>query len=68
MAHPGHRLQTQLGLDWPLAWSSCCCLGCLLGLVNGLLVEVAQIDSFIATLGTGTVLYAIALWYTQGAR
>jgi ribose transport system permease protein len=30
------------------------------------LVEIAQIDSFIATLGTGTVLYAIAMWHTQG--
>ena len=36
------------------------------GLFNGLLVEVAQIDSFIATLGTGTVLYAIAMWHSQG--
>ncbi len=36
------------------------------GLFNGLLVELAQIDSFIATLGTGTVLYAIAMWHSQG--
>jgi ribose transport system permease protein len=32
------------------------------------LVEIAQIDSFIATLGTGTVIYAIALWYTEGRQ
>ena len=37
---------------------SCCCSAASLGLLNGLLVEVARIDSFIATLGTGTVLYA----------
>ncbi len=43
-------------------------LGCVLGAINGLLVEVARIDSFIATLGTGTVLYAIALWYTEGRQ
>jgi ribose transport system permease protein len=36
------------------------CAG-LAGLINWLLVEVAQIDSFIATLGTGTILYALAL-------
>ena len=33
-----------------------------------LLVEVARIDAFIATLGTGTVLYALALWYTGGRQ
>jgi ribose transport system permease protein len=37
-------------------------------LINGLLVEVAQIDSFIATLGTGTILYAIAMWHTGGRQ
>jgi ribose transport system permease protein len=37
-------------------------------LINGLLVEVAQIDSFIATLGTGTILYALALWHTGGRQ
>ena len=36
--------------------------------MNGILVEAAQIDSFIATLGTGTVLYAIALWRTGGKQ
>ncbi|MEL6889463.1 MAG: ABC transporter permease, partial [Pseudomonadota bacterium] len=38
------------------------------GFLNGLLVEVAKIDSFIATLGTGTVLYALALWHTGGRQ
>src|ERR1700755_1844413 len=61
-------LQTQLGLDWGVAVVIVLLLGCVLGLVNGLLVEVARIDSFIATLGTGTVLYAIALWYTEGRQ
>jgi ribose transport system permease protein len=42
--------------------------GCALGLLNGLLVEVAKIDSFIATLGTGTVIYALALWHTGGRQ
>jgi ribose transport system permease protein len=61
-------LQTQLGLPWPLAVVVVLLLGCCLGLINGFLVELARIDSFIATLGTGTVLYAIALWYTEGRQ
>jgi ribose transport system permease protein len=61
-------LQTQLGLDWPAAVLLVLLMGCTLGLINGLLVEIAQIDSFIATLGTGTVIYAIALWYTEGRQ
>ena len=39
-----------------------------MGMLNGLLVEVAKIDSFIATLGTGTVLYALALWHMGGRQ
>lgn len=61
-------LQTQFGLDWGVAVVIVLLLGCVLGAINGLLVEVARIDSFIATLGTGTVLYAIALWYTEGRQ
>jgi ribose transport system permease protein len=61
-------LQTQLGLDWPVAVLIVLILSCALGLFNGLLVELAHIDSFIATLGTGTVLYALALWYTEGRQ
>jgi ribose transport system permease protein len=61
-------LQTHLGLPWPLAVLIVLLLGCALGLLNGFLVELAHIDSFIATLGTGTVLYAIALWYTEGRQ
>jgi len=61
-------LQTTLGLDWRIVVVIVLLAGCLLGLLNGLLVEVARIDSFIATLGTGTILYAIALWYTEGRQ
>ncbi len=59
-------LQTMLGLPWPLAVAVVLGLGVITGALNGLLVEVARIDSFIATLGTGTVLYALALWHTGG--
>lgn len=61
-------LQTMLGLPWPLAVATVLLLGALTGFFNGLLVEVAKIDSFIATLGTGTVLYALALWHTGGRQ
>lgn len=61
-------LQTIYGLDWIVAVIIVLFLGCLLGLINGILVEVAKIDSFIATLGTGTVIYALALWHTGGRQ
>jgi ribose transport system permease protein len=43
-------------------------LGAGLGAINALLVELAQIDAFVATLGTGTIVYALALWYTGGRQ
>lgn len=61
-------LQTMYGLPWPVAVGIVLVLGIVTGALNGLLVEVARIDSFIATLGTGTVLYAIALWHTGGRQ
>ncbi|MCY4180865.1 MAG: ABC transporter permease, partial [Litoreibacter sp.] len=61
-------LQTMLGLPWPIAVAIVLLLGAITGFLNGLLVEVAKIDSFIATLGTGTVLYALALWHTGGRQ
>jgi ribose transport system permease protein len=59
-------LQEWFGVPWPIAVMVVLFLGGAVGLLNGLLVEVAHIDSFIATLGTGTVLYAIAMWHSQG--
>jgi ribose transport system permease protein len=61
-------LQVKYGLPWPLAVLIVLAASSLTGLINGLLVEVAQIDSFIATLGTGTILYALALWHTDGRQ
>ena len=61
-------LQTMYGFPWPIAVITVLLLGAAMGVLNGLLVEVAQIDSFIATLGTGTILYAIALWHTGGRQ
>ena len=61
-------LQTWFGVPWVLAVIIVLALGALMGVLNGLLVEVARIDSFIATLGTGTVLYAVALWHSGGRQ
>ena len=59
-------LQTKYGFAWPVAVLCVLALGALVGFANGVLVEIAQIDAFIATLGTGTILYAIAMWHSQG--
>lgn len=61
-------LQVTYGLDWPVAVALTLAGGLAAGLINGLLVEVAQIDSFIATLGTGTIMYALANWHTGGRQ
>ena len=61
-------LLVNYGVPWPLAILIVVACAALIGLINGLLVEVAQIDSFIATLGTGTILYALALWHTDGRQ
>jgi ribose transport system permease protein len=61
-------LQVNYGVPWPVAVLAVIALAAIVGFLNGILVEVARIDSFIATLGTGTVLYAIALWHTGGQQ
>ncbi len=61
-------LQTLYGVPWPIACLIVLALGAFTGVLNGFLVEVAKIDAFIATLGTGTVLYALALWHTGGRQ
>lgn len=61
-------LQVTYGFSWPAAVAFTLAGGLVSGLVNGLLVEIAQIDSFIATLGTGTILYSFAMWHTGGRQ
>lgn len=61
-------LQTKYHMPWPVACLIVVALGAIVGFFNGWLVEIARIDSFIATLGTGTILYALALWHTDGRQ
>ncbi|SHM77937.1 ABC transporter permease [Streptomyces yunnanensis] len=53
---------------WPLACLVVVLGGAVVGAFNGMVVEFARIDSFIATLGTGSILYAVTGWVTDGAR
>lgn len=61
-------LITRSNLPWGLDIVVVLLVGVLIGLTNGLLVQIAKIDSFIATLGVGTVIYGIANWYTNGQQ
>ena len=56
------------GLGWVEASALVLVLGGLVGLFNGVLVTMIGIDSFIATLGTGTLLYGFNEWYTGGQQ
>jgi len=56
------------GIPWPLVALLLLAMGALVGLVNGILVTVVGIDSFIATLGTGTMLLGINQWYSGGVQ
>lgn len=61
-------LQTQQGLPWWLAGLIILAIGAVVGLINGILVTRIRINSFIATLGTGSILLGILQWYTEGRQ
>lgn len=61
-------LLTREHMYWPIVVIVVILAGGLIGLINGLLVEFAKIDSFIATLGVGTMLYGLGALYTEGAQ
>lgn len=61
-------LQVEYGFSWQMAVLAVLVIAALYGLLNGILVALADIDSFVATLGSGTVLYAIALWHSGGRQ
>lgn len=56
------------GVPWPVAALVVLVLGAAVGLANGLLVTFVGIDSFIATLGMGTLIYGCNEWYTGGQQ
>lgn len=56
------------GIDYRLTIVLVLVGGGVVGLLNALLVELAQVDSFIATLATGQVIYAVTYWYTGGRQ
>jgi ribose transport system permease protein len=64
----GLQSQSGQGLPWMVACLLVLLLGALVGLINGLLVTRVRMDSFIATLGTGTMLYGLNAWYTGGQQ
>ncbi|MBO4258112.1 ABC transporter permease [Streptomyces griseorubiginosus] len=56
------------GWPWPLACLTVIAGGGVVGVLNGVVVEFGRIDSFIATLGTGSMMYAVTGWITGGSR
>ena len=51
------------GLPWPLVIVIVLLFGATVGLIDGVIVTRVGIDPFIASLGVGTILYGIAIWY-----
>ncbi|WP_079407182.1 ABC transporter permease [Streptomyces sp. 3211] len=62
------QLIVNAGWPWPLACLTVIVGGALVGVLNGVIVEYVRIDSFIATLGTGSMMYAATGWITDGSR
>ncbi|WP_329234439.1 ABC transporter permease [Streptomyces canus] len=61
-------LVVEEGWPWPLACVTVLAGGLAVGVLNGVVVEFGRIDSFIATLGTGSMMYAVTGWITDGGR
>ncbi|MBW8795698.1 MAG: ABC transporter permease [Streptomyces sp.] len=62
------RLVVDAAWPWPWACLAVIAGGGVVGVLNGVVVEFGRIDSFIATLGTGSMLYAVTGWVTGGGR
>jgi ribose transport system permease protein len=56
------------GLPTPVAILIALATGALVGLVNGLIVTVLNVDSFITTLGMTALLTALVQWITSGQQ
>ncbi|MGW7695171.1 ABC transporter permease [Streptomyces asiaticus] len=62
------RLIVNEGWPWPFACLAVITGSTVVGVLNGVIAEFGRIDSFIATLGTGSMLYACTGWITGGGR
>jgi ribose transport system permease protein len=56
------------GMDYRLVFLLTVIGGGIVGALNALLIEMAQVDAFIATLATGQVIYSISYWVTGGQQ
>ncbi|MPV48540.1 ABC transporter permease [Pseudactinotalea sp. HY160] len=56
------------GLDYRIVIVLVLVGGGVIGLLNALLIELAQVDAFIATLATGQVIFSVTYWYTGGRQ
>ncbi|HWK45151.1 MAG TPA: ABC transporter permease [Stellaceae bacterium] len=52
-----------VGIGWAIL--AALALGCVVGVINGLLITVFRIHSLIVTLGTGTFLHGFTLWISD---
>jgi ribose transport system permease protein len=57
-----------VGAPWPIVAAATILAGGAVGWINGVLVERFKIDSFIATLGVGTILYGVGTFITNGTQ
>jgi len=61
-------LMVYSGMPWWVAALIIILIGVAFGYFNGILVTRVGIDAFIATLGSGTILYGCSYWYTGGQQ
>lgn len=61
-------LQEYFGLNWLVVIPIIIALGAVVGFVNGMLITRFGISSFIATLGSGMVLFGVTNWFTGGQQ
>ncbi|MDG4897630.1 ABC transporter permease [Mesorhizobium sp. WSM4976] len=55
-----------IGVPWPIALLVAASVGASVGVVNGLLITKAGVNSLIATLGTSIIIHGIVVWKTNG--
>jgi ribose transport system permease protein len=56
------------GVPWELAVLCVLAIGAIFGAFNAFCVTVLRVNSFIATLGSGTFAYGLSQWYTGGTQ